>query len=275
VIAEVLGVDTGPGMVLLLVAVGFAAGLIDAVVGGGGLVQLPVLLSAMPGATAVPLGVNKSVSAVGNIASAAVYWRRNPGSRIDLRLLAWSGGAAVGCAMLGAWIATAISMEVFRPLVIAALLAVLVFTVRGWVKEARGAGAAEAPGGPATGAGAPGTRGKLAGSSAAIGVYDGLIGPATGSFLLLAFRRILGGRLVDALATAKIIQCLMNIGGAAVFAALTALPWPLIALLSAANLVGSAIGARLALSKGDRLVKTLMAAGVLATIAKLCWDHFS
>lgn len=144
-IAEVLGVDAGPGMVLLLVAVGFAAGLIDAVVGGGGLVQLPVLLSAMPGATAVPLGVNKSVSAVGNIASAAVYWRRNPGSRIDLRLLAWSGGAAVGCAMLGAWIATAISMEVFRPLVIAALLAVLVFTVRGWVKEARGAGAAEAP----------------------------------------------------------------------------------------------------------------------------------
>ncbi|MFC7742531.1 TSUP family transporter [Nocardiopsis composta] len=91
VIAEVLGVDAGPGMVLLLVAVGFAAGLIDAVVGGGGLVQLPVLLSAMPGATAVPLGVNKSVSAVGNIASAAVYWRRNPGSRIDLRLLAWSG----------------------------------------------------------------------------------------------------------------------------------------------------------------------------------------
>src|SRR5690606_41245389 len=136
-------------MVLLLVAVGFAAGLIDAVVGGGGLVQLPVLLSAMPGATAVPLGVNKSVSAVGNIASAAVYWRRNPGSRIDLRLLAWSGGAAVGCAMRGARLATAISMEVFRPLVIAALLAVPVLTGRRWVPAAPGAGAAEAPRAPA------------------------------------------------------------------------------------------------------------------------------
>ncbi|MFW5416424.1 TSUP family transporter [Nocardiopsis sp. CNT-189] len=268
--------DAGPWMLLLLVAGGFAAGLIDAIVGGGGLLQLPVLLSVMPGGTAVPLGVNKSVSAVGNVASAAVYWRRNPGSRIDLRLLAWSGGAAVGCAMLGAWIATGISMELFRPLVIAALLAVLGFTVRGWVKEARGGGAAAgAPENPAAGAGAPGVRGRLAGASAAIGVYDGLIGPATGSFLLLAFRRILGGRLVDALATAKVVQCLMNIGGAAVFAALTALPWPLIALLSAANLTGSAIGARIALSRGDRLVKTLLVAGVLATVAKLCWDHFS
>lgn len=121
-----------PRQIAMLVGIAFLAGLIDAIVVGGGLLQLPLLLGAIPHfGTATPLGVNKAVSAVGNVSSAIVYWVRNPKTRIDWRLLSSSGAAAISCAVLGALLAASIPISYFRPFVMVVLLAVLWVVVTG------------------------------------------------------------------------------------------------------------------------------------------------
>ncbi|URM92831.1 TSUP family transporter [Streptomyces sp. MRC013] len=254
--------------VALLTLVALLAGVIDAIVGGGGLVQLPFLLAVLPGfGTATPLGVNKAVSALGNLSSAAVYWRRNPGTRVDVRLLAWSGTVAVAGAVAGALVAASLSVQTLRPVVIAVLVAVLWLVVSGRLARTAQAGPAPAPGRR--------TRLPLTAASGAIGLYDGVVGPATGSFLLLAHQRVLRRSLVDSLGTAKAIQCCMNLGGAAVLLSAGPTSWPLIALLGLANTAGSALGARLTLRHGDALVRTVLVLAVLATVGKLAHDQWS
>lgn len=264
--------------VALLALVSLLAGLVDAIVGGGGLVQLPFLLAVLPGlGTATPLGINKAVSALGNISSAAVYWRRNPGTRLNRQLLAWSGTVAVLCAMAGALLASGLPIGLFRPIVIVVLVAILWLVVRGRLaRPAAAAAPSSTPGASSAGASSPGggVNLPLAASSGVIGLYDGIIGPAAGSFLLLSHQRILRRSLVDSLGTAKVIQCCMNIGGAAVLISRGPTSWPLIALLGVANIAGSAIGARLTLRGGDVFVRAVLVLAVLATVGKLAHDQW-
>ncbi|MCP9976147.1 TSUP family transporter [Streptomyces somaliensis] len=138
--------------VALLTLVALLAGVVDAIVGGGGLLQLPFLLAVLPGfGPATPLGVNKAVSALGNLASAAVYRRRNPGARVDGRLLAWAGAVAVAGAVTGALVAASLSVRTLRPVVIAVLVTVLWLVVSGRLARAAEAQpvAPRAPGPPA------------------------------------------------------------------------------------------------------------------------------
>ncbi|WP_197085274.1 TSUP family transporter [Saccharothrix sp. ST-888] len=171
----------------LLTLVSLLAGLVDAVVGGGGLVQLPFLLAMIPGlGTATPHGINKAVSALGNISSAAVYWRRNPGTRLNRRLLAWSGTVAVLCAVGGALVTASLPIELFRPIVIVVLLVILWLVVKGRLSPSAAVGASPSPG--------RGINLPLAASSGMIGLYDRIIGPAAGSFLLSPIRGSCAGR---------------------------------------------------------------------------------
>jgi uncharacterized membrane protein YfcA len=251
--------------ILTLVGVAFLAGTIDAIVGGGGLLQLPLLLGVFPHlGTATPLGVNKAVSAMGNVSSAVFYWIHNPKTRINWKIMASSGSMAVIFTILGALLAAYIPISYFRPFVIAILLMVLwvVVTRRNSVEieiDVKGS---------------PRPHIHLGAVSGCIGLYDGLVGPATGTFLLLAHRRILGRSLTDSLGTAKIIQCCMNMGGAAVLLAKGIFLWPLIVMMGTANIAGSALGARLTLARGDSFVRVILVIAVLGTIGKLAYDQW-
>ncbi|MCP9976069.1 TSUP family transporter [Streptomyces somaliensis] len=137
--------------VALLTLVALLAGVVDAIVGGGGLLQLPFLLAVLPGfGPATPLGVNKAVSALGNLASAAVYRRRNPGARVDGRLLAWAARWPWPGAVTGALVAASLSVRTLRPVVIAVLVTVLWLVVSGRLARAAEAQPVAPPGaGPA------------------------------------------------------------------------------------------------------------------------------
>lgn len=247
------------------VVVAFVAGVIDAIIGGGGLLQLPFLLGGLSfGGTATSLGVNKAVTGIGNVCSAYVYWMRNPQTRVDWRIMASSGAAAVLFAMTGALLATFVPLDYFRPFVIVVLLAILWFVITGRNKV-RDNVAAKPSSHP---------HARLCGVSSGLGLYDGLIGPATGTFLLLAHRKILARSLIDSLGTTKIIQCAMNIGGAVVLLSKGIFIWPLIVVMGFANIAGSTIGARLALARGDKLIRVVLVVAVLGTVAKLVYDQW-
>lgn len=249
----------GPGTLALLLAAALLAGWIDAVAGGGGLVQLPMLLL-VPGIEPVQaLATNKLASVMGTATSSAIYYRRvRPCLRTALPA---AGAAALGSAG-GALCAAAVPPGVLTPLILVALVTVAAYTL---LRPAvGGATALRFSGHRHT------TAAMLVG--AAIGFYDGLAGPGTGAFLVFALVGLLGYAFLDASATAKIINLATNIAAIAVFGLDGAVLWPLGAAMGAANLVGGFVGARTAVAAGSRFVRVVFLVVVGVLVCRLTWQ---
>ncbi|WP_369066695.1 TSUP family transporter [Kocuria carniphila] len=251
-----------PGLLLLLVLTGLAAGFIDAVVGGGGLLQLPVAMM-IPGITPVQaLATNKMGSIFGTATSAVTYYRRvHPDLRTALpmavvALVASGGGAAV---------ASLLPAEVFRPIIVAALIGVLIFTIAhptmGQLTALRHSGVRHY-----------GLAVLLGGG---IGFYDGVMGPGTGSFLVIGLVSVLGYSFLAASAKAKIINLATNIGALIVFTANGSILWGLGFVLGISNMLGGYIGARTAVAKGSSFIRIIFFVVVSVLIVKLGWDILS
>jgi uncharacterized membrane protein YfcA len=250
-------------IVLLCIAAG-AAGWVDAVTGGGGLVQLPSLLIAMPnGSPADALGTNKLSSIIGTSAAAATYLRN---TRIDLRTALPMAVAAFIGSGLGALLASRIPAASFRPIILVMLIGVWLWT---WLKPAMGTVEQLRWEGQRRHYGVA----IIAGLG--IGFYDGLIGPGTGSFLLIVLVAGLGLSFLKASATAKIVNVGTNIAALIVFGITGSVLWLLGLLMGACNLVGAVIGARTAIAKGSEFVRRVFLVVVALLILRLAWDVFA
>jgi uncharacterized membrane protein YfcA len=240
----------------------FLAGCIDAIAGGGGLIQLPALLAVCPDAPLAGLfGTNKFASVWGTGRAAASYARH---VRLPWRALAAAVAAAAVGSCGGAWLATRVPDEWLRITVPALLLLVLVSTLRhkqlGTVHAPRYAGGAEAA--------------VAAAGAAAIGFYDGLFGPGTGSFLVFLFVRVLGYDFLHASAAAKAVNIATNLAALAVFVPGGHIRWPLAVAMAVANVAGSGVGTQLALRRGSGLVRAVFIAVVSALLLKTGYDAF-
>lgn len=255
--------------VVVLCIAALAAGWIDAVVGGGGLLLLPALLLGLPHVPAAQvLGTNKAVAIVGTSGAAVTYARRAPvkvGTAVRIGLMALAGS------MTGAFFAAGISSDVLRPVIMVVLLAVAAFVL---LRPSFGSAAA--------GDGTADKRVTRARTVTAIvlvgggiGLYDGLFGPGTGTFLVLALTAVLHLDLVTASATAKIVNVCTNAGALAMFAAQGTVLWQLAALMAVFNLAGGLVGARMALSRGSGFVRGVLLVVVFALVAKLGFDQWS
>jgi uncharacterized membrane protein YfcA len=262
VTAAVLGLpgEPGAGTVALLVLAALVAGWVDAVVGGGGLVQLPALLLGLPAASPVQvLATNKLASICGTATSALTYYRR---VRPDLRTALPMAGAALVGAMAGAAVASLLPQAVFRPLVLVLLVAVAAYTWRrpglGSVTRLRFGGRRHL--------------GVAAGIGAVLGFYDGVFGPGTGSFLVFALVGLSGYAFLEASAKAKIANLATNFGALLVFVPQGAPMWRLGLLMGAGNVLGGYVGARTAVARGSRFVRAVFLAVVAALILRLGVD---
>ncbi len=251
----------GWGTVALLVLAALVAGWVDAVVGGGGLIQLPALLVGLgPGTAAVhSLATNKIASICGTTTSAVTYYRRvHP----DLRTALPMAGFALVGALLGAGIALVLPSAAIRPVVIVALVAVLVHTVRnpglGAVTALRHSGRRHHA-----------TAGVI---GLVIGVYDGAVGPGTGSFLVFALVSLVGYAFVEASAKAKIANVATNLGALVVFVPQGVVLWKLGLLMGLANVAGGYLGARTAVARGAAFVRVVFIVVSAALIVRLAYD---
>ncbi|KUO14047.1 sulfite exporter TauE/SafE family protein [Streptomyces sp. DSM 15324] len=256
--------DIPLAMIALLCLAALAAGWIDAVVGGGGLLLLPVLLLGLPAGTpaAFALGTNKAVAIVGTSGAAVTYARRAP---VEVRTAVRIGLAALAGSSAGAFFAAGMSTEVLKPLIMVVLLLVAAFVI---LRPAFGTA-------PATG---PATRRQVLAAiglaGLGIGFYDGLIGPGTGTFLVLTLTATLHLDLVTASATAKIVNCCTNAGALATFAWQGSVLWQLAALMALFNLAGGTLGARTALKKGSGFVRVVLLTVVFALVGNLAWQQW-
>ncbi|AZM89072.1 TSUP family transporter [Streptomyces sp. W1SF4] len=250
--------DISTTMIIVLCAAAAAAGWIDAVVGGGGLLLLPALLLGLPAAQpAAVLGTNKAVAIVGTAGAAVTYARKTAG---DVKLAVRIGLAALAGSMGGAALAGGISKDAMRPLIMGVLVVVAAVVIL-------------KPGFGAAPSAVPVSRGRvlltIALAGLGIGCYDGLIGPGTGTFLVLALTALLHLDLVTASATAKIVNCCTNAGALAMFAYQGMVFWQLAALMAVFNLAGGMVGARMALTKGSGFVRGVLLTVVGALVVKL------
>ncbi|MFH8367625.1 TSUP family transporter [Streptomyces sp. NPDC018031] len=255
--------DISMTAIVLLCLAAAAAGWIDAVVGGGGLLQLPALLVGVPGLPpAYILGTNKAVAVVGTSAAAATYVSKG---LVDVRAAVRIGLAAALGSLAGAFFAAGIDSEVLRPLIMGVLLAVLAFVL---LRPAFGTA-------PATG---PVTRQRIiAGilvAGGGIGFYDGLFGPGTGTFLVIALVATLRMNLVTASATAKVVNVCTNLGALVTFAVQGTVLWRLAALMAVFNLAGGTVGARMALKRGSGFVRAVLVVVVVSLVCKLAYDQW-
>lgn len=244
-----------------LLAAAAMAGWVDAVVGGGGLLLLPALLVAAPGVpVATALGTNKLAAIFGTSTAAVTYARR---TKLDWAVAGPSAGLAVVTAGLGAALAGAVPAGAYRPVVLLVLVSVALFVLlrprlgvvaQPWRR----------------------TPGRVAVAVAGVGIaaYDGLIGPGTGTFLVLAFTALVGADFVHGSAMAKVVNAGTNLGALLVFGFTGHVWWLLGAAMAVCNVAGAALGARMALRRGSGFVRVVLLVVVLALVGKLGYDQW-
>ncbi|RZL87095.1 MAG: sulfite exporter TauE/SafE family protein [Variovorax sp.] len=247
---------------LVLTLASLFAGFVDSIVGGGGLILVPVLFSVLPNAApATLLATNKSASVWGTAAATAQFHHR-----VGLRWNALLPAAALAFAgsLAGAWAVTVVPGGFLRKLLPLVLVALLLYTLArkdmGHQHAPRFSGRAELA---ATG---------LVGL--ALGIYDGFFGPGTGSFFVFLFVRWLGYDFLNAAASAKLLNTMTNLGALLLFGLKGHVLWHYGLVMAVANVAGSLIGARVAIKHGASFVRKVFIVVVGALILKTTYDAF-
>jgi hypothetical protein len=248
---------------ILLLAAALFAGFVDAVAGGGGLIQVPTLLMALPAESpATVFGTNKLASIFGTGNAALRYARRIAlpwgvalPAAIAAFVFSFAGAAAV------AWL----PKEVVRPLVLGLLLLVMVYTVAkpdfGVVSGERLAPRVE-------------RRSALL-AGAVLGFYDGFFGPGAGSFMIFAFVRFFRLDFLHASSAAKVVNFSTNAAALAYFVPSGHVLWMTGLAMAVFNIGGALLGARLALRHGSGFVRWVFVVVASVLIARLGYDTFA
>ncbi len=238
----------------------FLAGLMDAAVGGGGLIQIPALFGLFPAAApASLLGTNKLASAVGVSMASARYARK---VTMPWAITLTAMLAAFVFAMGGAALAQYLPAHYMRPLVVTLLLVVVVQTLLQPQLGTHHAPHLE-------------TRQAIiraAITGAVIGGYDGFFGPGTGTFLMFAFVRFFGFDFLHASANAKMVNLASNVAAVLLFGFTGHILWAIAIPMAVCNLCGAFVGSHLAIRYGSRLIRKLFLILVLVLIGKLLFD---
>ncbi|MFO1275992.1 MAG: TSUP family transporter [Sphaerotilus natans] len=236
------------------------AGFVDAIVGGGGLILLPTLFAVHPSALPATLfGTNKAAAIGGTAWACSQYARR---VTMNWGTLAPAAVTALLASFAGAWLVTMVPATGLRKALPLVLLVVLLYTL--WRKDL---GRVHAPH-------LSPRREALRGSAigAGIGFYDGFFGPSTGSFFVFLLVRGLGYDFLHASAGAKLLNTATNLAAIALFAAKGHVWWHVAAVMAVANVIGSLLGARLALRHGAGFVRGIFIAVVSLLILRTGWD---
>ena len=241
----------------------FLAGFVDSVAGGGGIISLPAyLMAGIPAHLAA--GTNKVVNGCGTLMATTKYFRSG---KVRLRpAIAAALGALLGSA-LGAQLASMIPEAALKTIMLIALPCVAVFLVL-----KRDFGADDAP----TVAVEP-KREVLVSALIGlfIGCYDGLVGPGTGTFMILCFTAFLSMDLLTASGCSKAANLASNVGSAVVWILHGSVFWKLALPAIVCNILGAWLGARYAIRGGSKKIRGMMFVVLGLLFLKMLYDLFA
>ncbi|WP_333661295.1 sulfite exporter TauE/SafE family protein [Acinetobacter sp.] len=247
-------------LILGLVFFAFCAGTIDAAVGGGGLIQIPALMGALPQtAPATLFGTNKLASICGTGSAAFSFIRH---VKLQWSLLAVIAVFAFISAFVGAACVSMVPTHILRPIVLVMLVVIAIYT---FMKKQFGQVHVDQQVTP-----------KLlilaAIGSLAIGFYDGIFGPGTGSFFIFFFIRFLQVDFLHASALSKIGNFMTNLAALSFFIPTGHVMFQLGLMMAIANIAGSLLGVRLALKYGSGFIRILFLILVSILICRLAYQ---
>jgi hypothetical protein len=249
-------IDFAPEIVALLLLAAFAAGFVDSIAGGGGLIAMPALLLA--GVSPVEaLATNKLQGTFGSGTATVAYARQGHVQMAGMRGMA---ALALACGGLGSALAGLVPADWLRVAMPVVLVAVaLFFALKPGLTDADR------------------TRRMPQGLFAAtvvpvIALYDGLFGPGTGSFYMIGFVLLAGHGVLKATAHTKVLNFASNLGSLAVFALGGHILWGIGLAMGVAQIAGATLGARMAMRVGAGLIKPLIVVVCVAMAARLFWQ---
>ena len=249
--------DLSTADIVLLLVAAVTAGWMNAISGGGGLVQLPAVMLVFPHAmTLDAMATNKTAAFTGTSASVATYLREH---RPDWRFARQVVLTAFAAAAVAAVLMTRISTDFLRPAVFVVLLGVWLFTVFG--RPAHEHEVFDTP-----------NRGRALAVAAVVGFYDGMVGPGTGAFLLIGYVTLVGLSFLGASVLAKITNGASNLASVVVLGVAGYIHWPVAIAMAGANALGGVFGARMALARGSSFVRIVFLLTTGPLILRLGWS---
>lgn len=221
------------------IIIGFLAGYVDAVAGGGGMLQVPVLLlSGMP--PVMVLATNKMVSIFGTAMAILKY---GLSKKINWHVIKIAIVACLVASFIGSQLVMQLSSDTISWLIIACIpFALIALFYKDNVKrESIGF-----------------SNRSILLSTTPIGFYDGLLGPGTGTYLALCMKRFLNLDLLSATATAKPLNFATNFGALLAFVSVNAVVWSVAIPMLIANMIGGYVGSHYAIKNGEQFIKKMM-----------------
>ncbi|GAB2491931.1 sulfite exporter TauE/SafE family protein [Arenimonas alkanexedens] len=247
---------------LLTALAGFAAGLLDSIVGGGGLILTPAMLNLHPGLNILQaIATQRTSSLLGTSVAAWNYFRHVV---VERRIVVPALVAALAFSAIGVQFAKRADPEFLKMAVLVVCVLLAIYTVfrkdLGQKEVRRFPPHREAWASVAVGS--------------ACGFYNGLIGPGTGTLMVFAFVSVIGLDFLKSSAVSKSTNVAADLSSWTVLALSGYVVWLLAIPLIVGNMLGSYIGSKLAIRKGDRFIRMVFLAVVLALVARLAWGVF-
>ncbi|MBQ6342542.1 MAG: TSUP family transporter [Anaerolineaceae bacterium] len=246
-----------------LCGIAFAAGFIDSIAGGGGLIQLPGIMAVLPNVPAVTLlAVNKTSSVLGTCTAVTEYYRKG---LVNIKRMWKSALAALFTAALGAYTAKRVPNELLKPLIIFLLAAMIVFTLlkKDFGQRETASRFSEKQ---------QVILGILLGL--VIGFYDGFFGPGTGNLLIMGLIFIYGENFLHASADAKTVNAMTNIAALTMYTVMGVGNLFLGLTMGLFNMAGAHFGVRMAVLKGSKFIRVLFIVMSSALLLKQIIDFF-
>jgi len=247
---------------IILCLAAFAAGFVDAVVGGGGLLQTPVGLIVMANeSVSTVIGTLKVPAFCGTAMAARQYLKQ---VALKFRLLLVMSVVAFLASFAGSWLLTRVGNEFMKPILLVVLVGIAAYT---FLKKDFGQLTQKNQ--------TPNTMMWYSLLMAVvIGFYDGFIGPGTGSFLVLGFIILLGFDFLQASAHAKMVNLATNLGSIILFISKGKIIATIALPMAVANALGGWLGAKIALKNGNQFIRRVFLVVVIGTLLRFAWDIF-
>jgi len=246
-------------ILILLGLAGFAAGFVDSIAGGGGLISIPALLATgMPPTMA--LATNKLQSSFGAFTATLYFWRKGliKLSTMKLPILCTFIGSALGTLLVQRVDSGFLSQLLPFLLMAFAIYFLLSPRISNDDSERRLSHCAFA---------------LLIGTT--VGFYDGFFGPGTGSFFAFAFVALAGFGLVKATAHTKLLNLTSNLASLLFFTFAGQVLWSAGLVMAAGQIIGARLGSKLVISQGTRLIKPLLVSVSMIICARLIWQQYA
>lgn len=247
-------------ILIYLGIVAFCAGFIDAIAGGGGLIQTPLGLALLPNLpVSTVIGTLKIPAFSGTAMAVKQYLNK---TEINLRFLASLALLSFLSAFLGSYVLTIVNNDFMKPLLFGILIALWVFTY--FKKEFARKLVTEVT-----------VRQKYIYGvliAVIVGFYDGFIGPATGTFFIMGFIFLLGFDFFKASAYAKMINLTTNFGSICLFVLKGQILWQIALPMAVCNGLGGFLGAKLAVLKGQQWVRYIFLFIMMIAICRFGYE---